>query len=111
MFELNIPLPRLLLPLDKEQEYFADQNVVVLRNSLTQNLTSDMFGFPLADGYFNDSVIELHASNTIQSYHDFTLLFHVRPHEIKNSTLLWIGNDNLSWLKVGMLSKGQLFLE
>ena len=110
MIELNISMPRLLLPFEEDNVYFADQGVSLLRNAMKRNLISDMFGFPLSDSYFNDSFIELQAKSTIQIDHDFTLSFHARPREIKESVILWIGNKEFSWLTVGISSKGQLLI-
>ena len=110
MIELNISMPRLLLPLEEDNVYFADQSVSLLRSATRRNLLSDMFGFPLTDSYFNDSFIELQANSAIQSGHDFTLSFHARPHVIKESVIIWIGNTKSPWLTVGTSSNGQLLI-
>ena len=74
-------------------------------------LVSDMFGFPLADGYFDggiDSVIEIITDKQVQNASDLTAAFHVRPMSLKNSVLLQIGFNENSLLSLKMSSLGNL---
>ena len=108
MLDLNISLPRLLLPMDSSHAYFSDQSFVVLWNTTHRSLISDMFGFPLANGYFNGSAVRLQTNDKMQNDSDFTISFHVRPQEIKASVILWTGHNNTLWLEVWLSSDGKL---
>ena len=108
MLDLNISLPRFLLPMDSNHAYFSDQFFVVVRNTTNRSLISDMFGFPLANGYFNGSAVKLQANIKIQNDSDFTLSFHVRPQEIKESIIIWTGQNTTAWLEVWLSSDGKL---
>ena len=111
MQSLNLPKPTLHLPLNEDLRYYSRVTLSQKRKSVKRKFSYDMFGLPIADGYFDgsdDALIELLWNQPISNGTDFTLSFHARPELIKESVLLFLEYNSKRSLAIGMSSQGNL---
>lgn len=105
--DLGLPVPAVFLPLDQSPSaHAASQPVWMERNEVGHKLVSDMFGFPIARGYFDEKAnlaFSIKSSQPLLTGSDFTLSVHVRPAKVKDATIIWIGSSS-PWLSVEVVN-------
>ena len=105
-----MPFPVFLVALDKNhvQCYGSHCMQPTRASDAERKPATDSFGLPLADGYFNGTVVKMVPRHPIQNGSDFTMSFQMRPESVTESTILWFGYKSTTALSVSLLSSGNL---
>ena len=101
-----MPVPRILLPLDTNTTYLANQSISVNQPSSISKLITDMHGFPVMAGYFNssDHIIRIMTNEAIKMDGDFTISFHIRFETWQKSSFVWIDHKTVMFLQLRIRS-------
>ena len=107
---LKLPVPRILLPLDTNATFLANQSISVNQPSSVSKLITDMHGFPVTAGYFNssDHIIRIITNAAIKINGDFTISLHIRFETLQKTTFIWIDHNTAMFLQLMIKSNNFL---